>query len=504
MDSVMAALDSYRILLSLIATLLVTAFVVNRYWEEVSFWWLRVLYNVPLIGKFSRLAKNEAYDDNSGWFKSETELCRDFVPHYENATEKDPVFFEKCQDYLRKVDEIGRNALPFWGWILLATMVFVEALGFSYVLAGYTIPGASENLQQKGALGIAFLISCLLVYLTHLTGHELHVNELIKKVRKWYNQDQGKVSLESDSKIDINNSYKDDNQPRWKQLYNRISAVTNADVAPSYKVSLLTGALVILVAIGATYVRGQVLEQMILTEHQVASGSNASYRDPYNEVATLPAELSAAQAKTDKQIEDSKEQAQRKGGWATFIVLAVIFVFLQIMGILLGMKTGFAGNDSRNARKFIAKFRSPEEFVRYYDQKRKFIANIAQKNLEKLQGVMVARSRQFSTDGGVKDRLSNRSKRDFLHLYAESCQGHCVTQKSYRTQLDVESDEVLSKAKEYNMNVEEYKILREEARLRAQKEKDSKESIPALSREQLLEKLTQEELDQLNGDSRAK
>jgi hypothetical protein len=46
-------------------------------------------------------------------------------------------------------------------------------MAFSYVLAGYTLPRASENMQQMGAYGIAFLISVILVAFTHFAGAEL-------------------------------------------------------------------------------------------------------------------------------------------------------------------------------------------------------------------------------------------------------------------------------------------------------------------------------------------
>lgn len=60
-----------------------------------------------------------------------------------------------------------------------------KALGFSYVLAGYTIPGASESLQQIGALAIAFVIYIILVGFTHFTGGEIYRNTMLKKIRAW-------------------------------------------------------------------------------------------------------------------------------------------------------------------------------------------------------------------------------------------------------------------------------------------------------------------------------
>ncbi|MFX5817271.1 hypothetical protein ABTE26_20460, partial [Acinetobacter baumannii] len=74
--------------------------------------------------------------------------------------------FNEKVTYLTKSGDNGRKATPNWIWLLTISMVFVEAMGFSYVLAGYTLPGASENLQQTGAYGIAFLISVILVAFT--------------------------------------------------------------------------------------------------------------------------------------------------------------------------------------------------------------------------------------------------------------------------------------------------------------------------------------------------
>lgn len=50
-------------------------------------------------------------------------------------------------------------------WIVIFLLVVAKALGFSYVLAGYTI--ASESLQQIGALAIAFVIFIILIGFTH-------------------------------------------------------------------------------------------------------------------------------------------------------------------------------------------------------------------------------------------------------------------------------------------------------------------------------------------------
>lgn len=517
MDSMLALLNEYRIIVGSILVVFVTAILLRIWWDKVSFWWLRVIYNLPIFGKIAKLSKQSSYDVQTGWFNSEKLLCADFSPYF-SAMDKDAEFFDKCRSYLRKTQELGRNELPIWAWLLLAAMVFIEAMGFSYVLAGFTIPGASEGLQQKGAVGIAFLISCLLVFLTHQTGHEFHHNSLVRKVRGWYNTSGSKEKLVPNTLVSLDNELvddgDDDKNPAWRQLLSRIPV--NVNVTPTYKVTIPTVLFIILVAVGATYVRGQVLEELLLEEHQFTNSSGVSYEDPYNEVGTLPAELQEAQAVSDQQIDKGREDAQRKGGWGTFIVLAVIFIFLQIMGILVGLKTGFVGKESSEARKFIGSFRSREQFKSYYDRKKNVIAQIAQKNLEKLQGMMVSNSLKTNIDGGAKERLHDYSKRNFLtyiyHIESDAADHHVKSERrnfemknqvdniNRRKELDekektgedvlaeqVDNAQLMAKAKEFGMGAEEYKELLEEAKARV-----IAKTKPRLTREEIIAMMERE------------
>ncbi len=119
-------------------------------------------------------------------------------------------------------------------WIVVFALVILEALGFAYVLAGFTIPGASESLQQYGAFGIALIISIILVGFTHWTGHEVYKNSILKKIRTYYSNDrrEEKKNLEPDSKVKLENNNIDDEEKNYLQLLNRVS--TNATVTPTW------------------------------------------------------------------------------------------------------------------------------------------------------------------------------------------------------------------------------------------------------------------------------
>jgi hypothetical protein len=134
-------------------------------WDKLKWWWHNTWYGFPLIGKIASLSRDSNRAQETGWFKAERTLCRDYKKFIRIQNEYD---FNQKITYLTKAGDLGRKETPSLIWILTIAMVFVEAMGFSYVLAGYTLPGASENLQQTGAYGIAFLISVILVAFTHL------------------------------------------------------------------------------------------------------------------------------------------------------------------------------------------------------------------------------------------------------------------------------------------------------------------------------------------------
>ncbi|MBU2952208.1 hypothetical protein [Marinobacter sp. F3R08] len=434
MDSILSAINEYRIILGAIVLTIIATLLVKKFWDEVSFFWLRVKMNMPVIGKISRLSKQPGRDE-SGWFHAEKDLCGEFRPYFAEV-DKGPKFYHNCKSYLRKVDELGREKLGFFGWMAICIMVFIEAMGFSYVLAGFTIPGASESLQQQGAVGIALLISGLLVALTHKTGHELHNNGLVKKARTWWHQSDTNSAMHPNTSVSLEYDHEDDKDPAWRQILSRIN--TNAAVKPSYKITVSTAIFVLCVAVGATYVRGQVLQTEQMEIHRADVGAigemaeSAYSADPY--ASDIPAELLDSQTKTDEVVDSQIMDANLKGGWATFIVLAVIFIFLQILGVLIGFKTGFGGKESRTAYDFSHKFRNHDEFEAYHERKRNLVSQIAQRNLTKLQSKMSDKLNATATDKAMVKTLEEGNSRTFLTYARKFSQ----EQNSYAVESSIE------------------------------------------------------------------
>lgn len=385
-----------------IVSVVLAMVVIALNWLKVRWWWHNTWYSFPVIGKIASLSKDANKDPvDTTWFKAEKTLCRDYKQFIRIQDEHD--FNEKIT-YLTKAGDIGRKSTPNLIWILTIALVFVEAMGFSYVLAGYTLPGASENLQQTGAYGIAFLLSVILVAFTHFSGHELYKSSKISNARQEWSENGRKGKTMTGTVALAKPQAVDDDQPGYVQLMNRVGT------KPVYYATIGTVVFVLIVAFFATYVRGQVLEKQLqqqITGQSSSASVNVSVSvdgDGLNMSAsqsgkniTLPADDAAANRSAEQKALADEVSIDRHGGWGTFIVLAFIFVFLQILGVFFGFRWGFAGQQSEDAFKAIGagRYSSYADVREHY----KDIADAAQSKLEHLQQKMMERNVGSGNDG---------------------------------------------------------------------------------------------------------
>ena len=408
----------------------------------MKFWLLNFSYNFPIIGKLSLLARDiEGFDENHKWFYSEERLCRDYYNFYEKV-DKDSESFDEAKAYLHSVGELGRKPTPTLIWVMIFVLVIVEAFGFAYVLAGFTIPGASEATQQKGAIGVAAMLAILLVWLTHMTGQELHKNTLIKKIRRWYKNDNAGGTNWRDLKpdeqlISIDNTFDDEKSPNYIRMLNRIDA--NDKVKTTYTKTILTLLFIFIVAIGATYIRHQVLVQEIASSHESAMNIFNDDTSPFGDVdASLDEDIGALFSNgTTEDAEDDlsalfgtqegksvspntatskntiEDETNLKGGDATFLILGLMFVFIQILGIFFGMHWDFAGRESKEAYECLRGFNTKKAFLNYYEKAKTHISRLAQQQLQKLQHKMNIINDNTGTDAETTALLRNNKDRTF-------------------------------------------------------------------------------------------
>lgn len=454
-------------------------------WDKIKWWWLNTSMSFPLIGFIARNAKN-LKEKNNGWFESEHTLSEKYKQQIQPISQEQ---YNKYATYLLLSGDEGQHTLPKLLLVIVVLLVFFEAMGFSYVLAGYTIPGASENNQQIAGYAIAFIVSVLLVFLTHFSGHEIYRSNKIKHERREWNEDKttyeafnGKhplgindVKLEDDQLID-------QAEPQYSRRINRIQKKH-----PSYVITIATLIFVTLVAVGATYVRGKVLDKQLdqevtgqieeLDEEESLSDDMMDFTNEStdSDALVLPdedmKEAREASINTIKRTTDIDKDA----GWGTFILLAVIFLFLQLLGILIGFKWAFAGKNSKAAYKAIKlkKFGTYDELKRDYER----VCDAAQSKLQVLQSKMsLYNAKKGSTEVNFTktfydflsendDRISAKQS-DSQQLDVEKVYKHYIglsdeAQQTYiETLSEIESDALIEKIKMINQRKAQFESLK--------------------------------------------
>lgn len=417
-------ISTYPALAWSIVGLVLTLVVVAPLWQQLRWWRFNIGINFPLLGRIASLSRDASVDvAHPGWYTSERTLCQEYKNFVHVQDEHD---FNEKVSYLTKAGDNGRHSTPGWLWLLTVCMVFVEALGFSYVLAGYTIPGASENLQQTGAYGIAFLISVILVAFTHFAGRELYKSGRIKHARREWVADKCTFRLSTGTIPLAWLQTSDDGLPPYTQLCNRVGTHT------TYVVSISTLLIVLLIAGAATYVRGQVLEKELMARITLAG----QHRDSGNQAATggldmslnsvrLPDADAASDHSADMKAASDEADIDRHGGWATFIVLAFIFVFLQLLGVIFGNRWGFAGQNSAEAYRDIGGDRySSYSAVREAYRR---VADTAQARLAVLQQRIMADNINVGTSG----KHLSKTFRDYIQEAREADHNECQLERAH-------------------------------------------------------------------------
>ncbi len=389
-------LHTYPVLVWTILYTAAAAIVLSLMWDQLKWWWLNTWYNFPVIGKMARLSKDlHQTPDGSGWFKSERTLCQDYKAFIQVQSEFD---FNQRMTYLQKAGDNGRTLTPLGIWALIIGFVFVEAQGFSYVLAGYTVPGASETTQKYAAVGIAFIVSALCVLATHNAGHELYRTLKVRRARREWVEDGRKHKLRSRSMPLTVAQHLDDDQPEYTQVCNRV------DMDSGFVISWATLVFVLMIAVGATYVRVQsankLMEDAVRTQKSelIEQHAGGAGLDLHPQTVIPDADARSSLDADGKAVEEAARY-DLHGYWVTFAILAVLFVFLQGLGVLFGYRWGFAGQNSKAAFKALGK----GKYLTYGDVRaasQKFIDK-AQNQLENLQQRMIHHHAEEGTGTAV-------------------------------------------------------------------------------------------------------
>lgn len=432
-DLSLAALKSLilanQMLTTGIISLLVGAVVVWKYWEQVSYFLIRVWHSFPLIGTVARLSRKPSSVDSDGWINHEVTLAGVYYREVKKYM-KGPEAYNASLDYLAKAGEAGRSPRPAWVLFLVVGLVLIEAMGFAYVLAGWMNMDASTNDRHLLTAGTAILLAVASAIFAEAAGHTVHHNTLIARARHWWQGEEPSKrsrTLKANKAINLEDSFSDSNSPDYEQLLARVKDV-NSNVSRKFLWLIICGAFVTCMAIGAFVVRSATLDsietEMVNSMRTEASAqSDSSVGSPFD----LPEESQAINNEAQDATIEDKMAAIRQASLTTYVMLSLIYIAIQGISIWLASKYHFAGTHSHTAWRLTHEYATAEEMMDAMDQHRTAIASHADDKLRRLQTALSSRDH---TNSGVLGALEGESSahRNFL-AYVEYKAGK-VSQKA--------------------------------------------------------------------------
>jgi len=415
--AIWAALTAYYTIILPTLGLIVLILAIRHWWKEITYFFMRLRTGFPLIGFIARNSgqrQNPALNIEGGapWYRTELELCSRYYRFYTD-TYKDPDHYDRCADYLKKVEESGRKPAALWMWGISAILVLAESYIFALVLAPFMATSVSANDAEWIALIISVVISIVLLWLTHMMGKEIHENRMLKKASVLY---QAAPDNTTESvQLTLEETRQDDAVPRYLKLLNRVEH--DVDIAPSWKWTIIACIGIALIAIFAYFIRSTTLNEMetelVNASPYAALSAQGEGDSPFSTPSlsigpvtigpfTLPDEAEHDNQQADQRAASEIASERILGYKLTFVMLSVIFIGVQIVGIMIGVTRTFAGVHSRKAYDGMGGFSTRSEFVAWYERKRDRIVRDAEMHLSRLQKNIASKNRFDRRDEQVQ------------------------------------------------------------------------------------------------------
>jgi hypothetical protein len=335
------------------------------------------------------LARYPHREQNGPWYMSERRLCSHFYSRYHHYVHPDE--FRKATSYLSKTAELGRWELPWYAWAIIFVFILVEALSFGLQLTEFIAPNGSTNVQTWIGYMLAFVLACLLLFLTHTTGRELHHQYLLRRARMGFEKNPTDKDRLPIADVPLEDDGIDDHEPSHIKLAARINHHPN--LTANRALPIVTAVLVLAIGIMQLYVRSQLTGENF-AQPTSESAAPAAAGGGNDDASILLPNIASHSPEEQRDISLHRRQATLGAFWLLF----AIFLAVQMVGVVAGLKYGFAGRHSAAAARKRGRFSDIDAYMRYFRRQTDPIALKAEHQLLQLQDKLRSNAQKKKAD----------------------------------------------------------------------------------------------------------
>ncbi len=344
--------------------------------------------------------------------------------YYEDGLEKTTrESFINAREYLKISGQNGRRPMSPLLWAILGVLTVAEALGTGLLLAPLLSADITPTLAMLAGTAIALVIAIVAVRFTHAAGEDMFANTLLSKVRNSFKQNKGfrrsdgskygdfvkAVGPEDDQTMDV------DLEPAAR-LGARIGATSMSSMHPRRMNIVLAIVFIVLFAVGTTayrhYMFDRELDRAASAPAAPTEGNSQDFQNMFaqggNATPALPDAVADAAKKSTQHANEAVDLDSSMANNAGIMILALIYVFTQLLGLLTGYKYSFFNEDGEKA------YRKTLGQLGYDDFLRVAVRPVAQRAQMRLGQL---RAKLSSANPGYGDRMKPF---DFMMAYHES------------------------------------------------------------------------------------
>ena len=321
-----------------------------------------------------------------------------------------PKQFANYREFLILSDQNGRKPMAPFIWIVLAMLTIAEAIGTGLLIAPLLSQDITPNLAVIVGSVIALAIAAIALMITHGAGEDWFRNGLLTRVRKTYDEQSGffdrqkqrlsdldPVSPEKEQSIDANNS-------SIARLAARIGATTRPAMANRWWRIVFAAVFIIVFGLGTTAYRHYMFNKEQDAAHSgldAGAATAPSYQSMFSgngsgstssDNLPLPDAVASAAQQSQQQAQKAIQGDSSKANDAGIIILALIYVFTQIIGILTGYKYSFFNGDAESA------YHGTQGKMSYADYRSDVLEPVAQRaesRMEQLRSELAKKNPRF-------------------------------------------------------------------------------------------------------------
>jgi hypothetical protein len=407
MQTLFDFINTYRGLI--IGLVVAFSLILSATYPKGRLWWRSVWFTFPVIGRNARHAKHFELD-KQGWFNTEKDMCQHFYNSY-TQHQTDQRYFSDCNLYLEYAGDQGTTKKRFLLYVFAIAIALFEAYFLASVLAEFVMVDPSESSRHWMSVATGIVFTLILGFLTHNAGKEIRENLEYRKTLRCWQQDSEKntafaptpyqnISLKSQA------NHLDKDMPKWQKSINRMKRTQE-----SWWSTGLALMIIIVIAVGATFVRVKSLDNHLLSQpkHTDIFDSNL-VSNPFasNDMAIID------DIETSQQNQKLAEDAFRDGSVVTYILFNLMFIGIQFMHTFIAFSTSLIGKESAAAYNNTHRFNNVEDYLSQHERERNYVANLAQKVLNDLQRKLTRNAFKHNVSDKVSNSLERNEQRTFL------------------------------------------------------------------------------------------